>query len=169
MLSVINIILGAGLLVSGRKLFWLFVAAGGFLAGVQFASSFPNGPEWLTLVVGLVVGIAFAILAMFLKTFAIGLAGFFLGGAIISGFASALGMDGNWIIYIIGGVIGIILVGVLFDWALISLSAFAGASLLTQAFNITGAQSGLVFFVLLIIGVAIQGTAYRKERKGHDD
>jgi len=168
MLSVINIILGAGLLVSGRKLFRLFVAAGGFFAGVQFASNFQDAPEWSTLAAGLAVGIAFAVLAGFLKSFAIGLAGFFLGGAIFNALAGSLGMDGNWIIYLIGGVIGIILVSVVFDWALIGLSAFAGAALLVQAFALNEAANVPAFIVLLAAGISIQASAMRKDGKKHD-
>lgn len=170
MLSIINIVLGAGMLVAGRKLFWLFIAAGGFVAGVQFATRVVNGPEWLSIAIGIGVGIVFAVLAMFLKSLAIGLAGFFLGGSIISGFAAALGFDnGGWLIYILGGIIGIILVGLLFDWALITLSAFAGATLIVQGFNLTGSANMLAFIVLLIGGFAIQASDMRKDRKKHDD
>jgi hypothetical protein len=170
MLSLINLLLGVGLLILGRRLFWLFVAAGGFLAGVTFATRFLNGPEWLTLLIGIITGIIFAVLAMFLKAFAIGLAGFFLGGSILSAFAGGLGIDSggiNWIIYIIGGVIGIILVALLFDWALITLSSFAGAALIVQGLNVVGSESGVFFFVLMIIGVIIQGTMMRRDRRVH--
>jgi len=39
MLSVISLILGVALLVAGRKLFWLFVGAAGFVTGMQLATS----------------------------------------------------------------------------------------------------------------------------------
>jgi hypothetical protein len=165
MLSVINIIIGAALLVAGRRLFWLFVMAGGFVAGVQFATRVIQGPEWLTIIIGLIAGIAFAILARFLKMFAIGIAGFVLGGSILSSFAGALGLDTNWIVWIAGGVIGIILVAVLFDWALINLSAFAGAALLVQSLNISDAIRDAAFIVLLIAGVIIQAAGMRAEKK----
>ena len=40
MLNVINLILGGALLVAGRKLFWLFVGAAGFVTGIQLATRF---------------------------------------------------------------------------------------------------------------------------------
>jgi hypothetical protein len=172
MLSIVNVILGGALLVSGRKLFWLFVAAGGFLAGVLFATKVTRGPEWLTILIGIAVGIAFAVLAMFLKSFAIGMAGFFLGGSVLSGLAGAFGIaDGrlSWVIYIVGVVIGILLVGTLFDWALIVLSAFGGASLLLEAFDFTRGMGGLVFVVLLITGISIQAATMQKEKRPQDD
>lgn len=156
MLLVINIIFGAALLVAGRRLFWLFVMAGGFVAGVQFATSIIKGPEWLTIIIGLTVGIAFAILARFFQTLAIGIAGFFLGGSIFSAITGALGLDINWISWIVGGLIGIILVSVLFDWALIGLSSFSGAALLVQALDLSDAIRGVTFIILLIAGIFIQ-------------
>lgn len=169
MLSIINIIFGAALLVAGRRLFWLFVMAGGFVAGVQFATSIIKGPEWLTIIIGLAVGIAFAILARFFQTLAIGIAGFFLGGSIFSAIAGALGLDINWISWIVGGVIGIILVSILFDWALIGLSSFGGAALLVQALNLSDAIRGIAFIILLIAGIFIQVSGMRGEKKVSND
>ena len=165
MLSAINIILGAALLVAGRRLFWLFVMAGGFIAGVQFATNVINGPEWLTLVIGIVVGIAFAILARFFQTLAIGIAGFFLGGSILSAIAAAMGLDINWIAWIIGGIIGVILVSILFDWALISLSSFGGAALLVQSLNLTDGVRAIAFVVLLVVGIFIQASSMNGDKK----
>ena len=156
MLSIINIILGAALLVAGRRLFWLFIMAGGFVAGVQFATNVIKGPEWLAIVIGLVVGIIFAILARFLKALTIGIAGFVLGGSILSAFASASGYDANWLIWLAGGIIGVILVSFIFDWALIFLSAFAGAALLIQEVNLSDIIKDVGFIVLLIIGIFVQ-------------
>ena len=85
MLSIINLILGGGLLVAGRKLFWLFVGAAGFLTGIQLADRFWQGPELLAIIIGLVIGIIFALLAIFLQGLVIGAAGFLIGGYIDRG------------------------------------------------------------------------------------
>jgi len=167
MISLINVILGGGLLLAGRKLFWLFVGAIGFVTGFQLASSFWQGPESLAIIVGLILGVIFALLAIFLQTIAIGIAGFFAGGFTLTTIAGMLGMDtGSIVIYIIGGIIGLVVVIYLFDWAIISLSSLAGASLLVQAFvPQTGAGTGgVIFAILVIIGVVVQGSVLRSER-----
>jgi len=157
MLFIINLILGIGLLVAGRKLFWLFVAAAGFFAGVELSTRFFDGPEGLSIVVGIVVGILFALLAMTLKSIAISIAGFFLGGAAFLALAGSLGIEqGEFIIYIAGGIIGVIFLNVFFDWALIGISSFAGASMLVQTLALEMPISSLAFIVLLIAGIAIQ-------------
>lgn len=169
MLFIINLLLGIGLLVAGRKLFWLFVAAAGFFAGVDLSTRFFQGPEGLSIAVGLVVGILFALLAMALKSVAISVAGFFLGGAALLSLAGSFGIErGDLIIYIIGGVLGVIFLNTFFDWALIGISSFAGASMLVQTLSLERPIAGIVFIVLLLVGIAIQ-FADKNRGKRDDD
>ncbi len=169
MLFIINLILGIGLLVAGRRLFWLFVAAAGFFTGVELTTRFFDGPEGLSIVVGIVVGILFAILAMALKSIAISIAGFLLGGGAFLALAGSLGFErGDLVIYIIGGVLGVIFLNIFFDWALIGISSFAGASMLVQTLALERPIAGLAFIVLLIAGVAIQ-FADKNRGKRDDD
>jgi len=168
MLSVINLLLGSALLVAGRKLFWLFVGAAGFVTGMQLATRFWQGPDLLALIVGLVVGVIFALLAIFLQALVIGIAGFLIGGYILTVLAAMLGIDvtgvTTWIVYVIGGLIGLLLVSFLFDWAIITLSSLAGASLIVQALFPQGAVGGILFIILFILGVLIQGFTLRRDR-----
>ena len=168
MLNVINLVLGGALLLAGRKLFWLFVGAAGFVTGIQLATRFSQGPDWLAIVIGLIIGVVFALLAIFLQAVLIWIAGFLAGGYVLTVLATMLGIDISgaitWIVYIIGGVIGVILVSLLFDWALITLSSLVGASLVIQSFVPQGATGGIIFFILFIAGVLIQGSILRSER-----
>jgi hypothetical protein len=164
MINLINVILGGALLLAGRKLFWLFVGAVGFITGLQLASSFWQGPETLALVFGLIIGVIFALLAIFLQTITIGIAGFLAGGYILNAMAVMFGLEAGLIIYIIGGIIGLALVIFLFDWAIITLSSLAGASLLVQAFLTEGGAGGLIFMILFLIGVIVQGSVLRSEQ-----
>jgi hypothetical protein len=79
-----------------------------------------------------------------------------------------LNLEGGWITilaFIIGGVIGVILVGIFLDWALISLSSLAGAALVTQALNLSGGLGLVVFVILIVIGVVFQSRELRED--GH--
>ncbi|HEX9389221.1 MAG TPA: hypothetical protein VF918_23045, partial [Anaerolineales bacterium] len=150
-----------------RKLFWLFVGAAGFIAGMQLATQFWQGPEILAIIIGLVVGVVFALLAIFLQSVAIGVAGFLAGGYILTVLAGMIGLDQgafSWIIYLIGGIIGVLLVIFLFDWAIITLSSLAGASLITQALVLPSGIGGVIFLALVIVGVVIQGSTMQRER-----
>jgi hypothetical protein len=165
MVIVLNAILGVALLVAGRRIFWLFIAILGFVAGMQLANFYLKGPEWQTLVAGLVLGAIGAGLALFLERIAIAVAGFLAGGYILVALAAMLGFDQvplKWLIYLVGAIIGVILVSLLFDWAIISLSALAGASLILGAFSLEAGFARLAFLVLVIIGVVVQSGGMRK-------
>lgn len=171
MLNVVNLLLGGALLVAGRKLFWLFVGVLGFIIGMQFVQRFwTGGPPIVAVIVGVVVGIIFALLAIFLETVAFAVAGFLAGGFVLTTFANMLGLDLGggllyWVVYLIGAIIGVALIMLLLDWALITLSSLAGASLIVQSLSSGAAIGGVVFIVLFIIGILIQGSVLRRE--GH--
>lgn len=168
MLNLVNVILGGALLVAGRKLFWLFVGAAGFITGMQLASGFIQTSEGVAIILGLIIGIIFALLAIFLQRIAIAIAGFLAGGFILTTLTGMLGVDSGgffWILYVIGGILGLILVSLLFDWALITLSCLAGASLVVQGLFSESGLGGLTFIILFIIGVVIQGSVLRYERQ----
>ncbi|MGZ9167116.1 MAG: hypothetical protein ACXW4U_18250, partial [Anaerolineales bacterium] len=103
-----------------------------------------------------------------LQRMAIAIAGFLAGGYILTALAGMLGLDAGvfvWIVYVVGGIIGVILISLLFDWALITLSSLAGASLVVQSLFPQNATGGLIFIILFIIGMLIQGSVLRDERQ----
>ena len=167
MLTVVNLILGAGLLLAGRKLFWLFVAAVGFLAGAQLALRSWDGSEWTALVVGLVLGLIFAVLALFFKSLAIGVAGFIGGGTALLSLAGVVGMDSGilaWVAFLVGGVLGIVLLTWLVDWALILLSSIGGGLIIVRSLGMPDMVGFIALIVLSIVGIAIQTRVMKEEK-----
>ena len=171
MLNFLNVLFGGALLVAGRKLFWLFVGVIGFSIGVEIATRFFRGSELITIVAGLGLGVIFAVLAIFLETLAIGIAGFLGGGYILLSLAGLFGLDKGiiaWVIFILGGIIGAVLIAFIFDWALIIISSLAGSSMAINAFHFAKLISALMFIVLIFIGIAVQASTLRAERRtGH--
>jgi len=169
MLDLINGLLGITLLLAGRKLFWLFIGAVGFITGIQLTASIWQGSEWLLLVIGAIVGVIFAALATFLKTLAIGVAGFLSGGYALTILVDMVGVGAGimpiWVIYTIGGFIGIVLVSLLFDWAIITLSSLAGASLIVRRVFSQSDSVQLIFIALFLLGIIIQGSRLRGEKR----
>src|SRR4051794_37808336 len=133
-LPIISAIVGTIVLLFGRKLFWLCVAAVGFAAGVEVVPHLVAQPSpLLALTFALVLGFAGALLALFLQKIAVGIAGFVAGGRLALTVAAAFMADAAhnyWLTFIIGGVVGAILLLVLFDWALVFLSSIVGAYLI---------------------------------------
>ncbi len=171
MLNFLNALFGGALLVAGRKLFWLFVGVIGFIIGTQIATRFFHGSELITIIAGLVLGVIFAVLAIFLGTLAIGIAGFLGGGYILLSLAGVFGLDKGiltWVIFIVGGIIGAVLIAFIFDWALIIISSLAGSSMVVNAFHFAKSISAVMFIVLVFIGIVVQVSTIRVERRtGH--
>ncbi|MEY2498258.1 MAG: hypothetical protein QOD12_1814, partial [Verrucomicrobiota bacterium] len=91
---IIGVVVGAAILLFGRKLFWLFVAALGFAMGLEIAAYFMRDPPiWMTLVVALVLGVVGALLAILLQKLAIAVAGFIAGGRIAWALAAAFWVE----------------------------------------------------------------------------
>src|SRR5438874_13771476 len=83
-LPIISAVVGVIVLLFGRRLFWLCVAAIGFAAGVGLAPQFVHEPSpLLALIFAIVLGLGGALLALFLPKLAIFLAWFFAGGKIL--------------------------------------------------------------------------------------
>ncbi len=171
MLNFLNALFGGALLIAGRKLFWLFVGVIGFIVGAQIAIRFFHGSELITIIAGLVLGVIFAVLAIFLETLAIGVAGFLGGGYILLSLAGLFGLDKGiiaWIIFILGGIIGAVLIAFLFDWALIIISSLAGSSMVVNAFHFAKSISVVMFVVLVFVGIVVQASMLSAERRtGH--
>jgi len=161
----LRILAGIGLLVFGRKLFWLFVGLIGFLWGIHVATLFfPGQPEWIVLAIALMAGVLGALIAVFLQWLAVGLAGFLAGGYIAARLFYILGLTTGsmyWVLLLIGGIIGLILIIILFDWALIILSSLVGAGLIAESVPLAHSGALILFFVLAIAGILVQSRLIR--------
>jgi hypothetical protein len=166
--DIARIVVGLMVLTLGRKLFWLFVGAVGFVIGISLVSQlFSAAPFWLVLVVAVVAGILGAVLALFVQHVAIGLAGFIGGGYVLISVLDFLGLQVSsvpvWLIFLIGGIIGLILIMALFSWTLIVLSSLTGASLVVQGVHLNPEISAILFVVLVIVGLVVQANLLRRE------
>lgn len=161
-----SMILGILLLFFGRRLFWLFVGVAGFIAGLTLVPQLVTGlSELAILLIAIIAGIIGAFLAVMLEGLAILIGGFLAGGYIATALAVTIGISVSAepsVIYIIGGIIGVILVAVFFDWAIIILSALLGAEILMPYLHISRSAHLLVFLGLVVIGIAVQAGIWRR-------
>jgi hypothetical protein len=169
MLALFKILEGVCLLTLGRKLFWLFVALIGFEIGAFVAARvFTSQPDWIVLVVAVGVGIIGALLAIFLQQLVVAAVGFFAGGYLGVALIGLSNLDSGalaLLAFIVGGIIGTIVIVALFDWALIGLSSLVGAITLTEVFLPRHAFTLIAIVALFAIGVAIQAGWWQRERR----
>jgi len=164
--TIIGVLIGIAILFFGRKLFWLTVAAVGFAVGVEIAPLLVNeSSSLLALLIALVLGLLGALLALFLQKIAIAVLGFFAGGKLATAIAAAFFVhyaQYSTIIFVIGGIIGAILLLAVFGWALIVVSSFIGAYLIQSAIVLPPTGSTLVFIGLAIVGMFVQAASFRR-------
>jgi hypothetical protein len=162
-------IVGAAILLFGRKLFWLFVAALGFAVGIEIATYFMSDPPvWMTLVIALGLGILGAVFAIMLQKLAIAVAGFVAGGRFALALAAAFFHDHSrygGITFVIGGIVGALLLLALFDWVLVFLSSVEGAHLIGNGIALPQTGAVILFCALALLGVVVQGSTLRRSRR----
>ncbi len=166
---IVSGIVGAIVLLFGKRLFWLCVAAVGFAAGVELAPHLLQQPTpLLQLSIALVLGFAGALLALFLQKLAIGVLGFVAGGRLAVGLAATFtfaSTNSYWVVFIVGGIIGAILLVALFDGALILISSLLGAHLIVSAITLPATGATILLIGLVVIGVFAQAAAFRRSRR----
>ncbi|MEJ2427546.1 MAG: DUF4203 domain-containing protein [Deltaproteobacteria bacterium] len=163
---IADLIIGIALLAMGRRLFWVFVGSAGFILGLALATHLVNSASGVVVVVAaLVGGVVGLVLVTFAQQLAIGLAGFVLGGYAVSFFCLSTGLVGNqglWLTFIAGGIVGLVLVFALFDFALIFLSSLGGAALIIQSLDLSRGLTWVAYGGLIILGVALQTGMLRR-------
>jgi hypothetical protein len=166
--AIVGALIGIIILLFGRKLFWLCVAAVGFAAGVEIAPHLVHEPSpLLALTVALFLGLIGALLALFLQKIAIAVLGFLAGGKLAGAIAAAFLVQYSQystITFVVGGIIGAILLLVLFDWALIVVSSLIGAHLIQSTIVLPAIGSTIVLIGLAIIGILVQAAWLRRSQ-----
>jgi hypothetical protein len=162
------LLLGGLLLVAGRRLFWIFVGAAGFLLGTEVAARMASGTaEWVVLVIALAFGLAGLVLSLIVQKLAIVMAGLVMGSYVVHRLLLTLQpgwAEWEWAALLAGGILGALLVLLLFDWALIVLSSLVGAALITYVFSPGPSLSFLLFAVLTAAGIGFQGGLLKRAK-----
>jgi hypothetical protein len=156
---------GGLLLVTGKRLYWLFVGLCGAAAGLFISEFFFHPESWgERVLVAVGIGAAFAILALILQRIMISIAGFIAGGFLGVSLVDTLQLtisEWNWVVFLLGGIIGVLIVQLLFDLSLVIISSFAGATLIIRALGLDGAKGLIILLVLILAGIVIQSAQNR--------
>ena len=164
--SVFLLLAGVLILLMGRQLFWLFVAALGAVVGGEVGMRwFADRGPWVELAAIVLGGIAGALIAIFLQTLAAAVAVFYAGGAVLQDAALRWHLVApaySALPFLVGGVIGAVLMLLFFNWALIILSSLYGALLVVQNSHLAGVSSPFLFPVLFAAGFLFQALLLRR-------
>lgn len=163
---VVGLIVGIVILLAGRSLFWLTVGVVGFIFALGIALDYLEGqPIWLLLILALFAGIIGAVLALLLQKVAIIAAGFLMSGYLALWLLNVffnLGLGSwEWPVFILGGIIGVFVALVLFEYALIIISSLVGAMLILQITNFAPWLTIVLLVILFLVGLSVQSRSLR--------
>jgi hypothetical protein len=166
-MSLFSFFLGIVILTTGRRLYWLFLGGVGFAFGFELAERLVHGhPHSVILVIAMLAGVIGALLAVFLQKFAVMAGGFIGGGYLLIVLFKELGITTAhyyWLIFLIGGISGALLMRVLFGWTLIVLSSLMGSVLVVQTLQLAPGVKKPLFIFLTALGIVVQyGLSKRK-------
>jgi len=167
-MMIFNLIFGFLLVFAGRNLFWLCVGIIGFLIGVQCAVSLGFSSEWMALVSAFALGSVGIVLAMSFEWVTVIFGVGFLGGGylLMNIFPSVAQQDSySWLIFVVGGILGMCLMVITFDWTLIIVSSLLGAMLIDKAVYTSQQVQDFLFITSLLTGIVVQYLALRDSPK----
>jgi hypothetical protein len=177
MFPILVIAIGIAVLALGKRLAVLGAALGALL-GVVLLSLFPGSATPLTML--LIPGLL-AVIGFFVAGFAKGIVdivllvmGALAGAVIVLGFLNLFNLTSGlivWLLALLGGVAGLILVRRFKDWAMIILAGLIGGLLVTHGLTVwlpflQGAFGTLLVIVLAGLGIAYQGGLSGKGKTG---
>ncbi|MGH2538121.1 MAG: hypothetical protein ACRDHL_12055 [Candidatus Promineifilaceae bacterium] len=157
-MGVATAVLGAITLLFGRQVYWLFVGVAGFILGAIVLADYINDPL-LTSVGAVVTAAGGALLAFIMQKLALDAAGFITSGYALSGIIQLFGVpvgELDWLVFLVGGIFGALLIMTMLDNALIVLSALTAATLIVQSVDLYSPLDKLLFIGIILIGIAVQ-------------
>jgi hypothetical protein len=165
-INLLRIVLGALVLLFGRRLYWLAVGILGVLLGFDWVSyRLTDWPPWAVWIAAGGFGVLCALGAVFLQRVSFGVGGFLAGGYLAVRLLTVLGVQNDpapGIFFVVGGFAGAILAVVAIDWVLLALTSLVGAAAIVEGIGLGMLGSGLVFLALTAIGIVIQAADLRR-------
>lgn len=162
---------GLGVLLFGRKLYWLAVGGLGFVIGLYLANRYMTGASfWVEVGVALAAGIVGAFLTVLAQRAAIAVAGTVLGAMLVYTLCQPFAADlatGIWWLTFLGAVLGLCFSTFLFEAAVIVVSSVVGTMLILGSFDFPDLYKTWGFLALVCIGVMVQSR--QKGLKKSDD
>ena len=159
-------IIGGIVLFLGRELNFLFAGAMAFLIALRLTPMLPSQwPDWTEWAFMIGLGVIAALL-----TFVDERGGFVISGFLAGGFVAAEWYTPDMLVipvlpFILGGVLGALVIGLFTDWALIIISSLIGGYYLTTLFRLAQTPRILITAGLIIIGALVQAIIMRQQKQ----
>jgi hypothetical protein len=158
-------VIGGILLFLGRELNFLFAAAmAGLLAFRLTPLLPPQWPAWSEAAFIIGLGVVAAILVLLNQRAGYFVSGFLAGGYLLTEYYAPNVLTVPLLPFVVGGIIGSFVLGLLTEWALILVSAAIGASYVLNLFRLNPTAEILVGAGLFIVGALTQVIIMQSQR-----
>ena len=163
---IIRGVIGGILLFLGRELNFLFAAAMAALLGFRLTPLLPpQWPGWADGAFILTLAIVAAIFVLINERAGYFVSGFLAGGYLLVEYYAPNMLTVPWLPFVIGGVIGSLILGLLTEWALILVSAGIGAAYVLNLIRLDPTAEILVGAGLFIVGALTQVIIMQSQKK----
>jgi hypothetical protein len=163
--SIVLVVLGLAVAFLGRKLLWLLIAAAGFILAFELTNRF-LGESSISLIISIGVGLVAGYYATKFTRLLLNIAGFILvGNAALTIYGWFFSTEQFWIallVFVVGGVIGLGLLRMTFDIAVIVISALGGAAIVAEGLPGIASFLGQPWLLTIVsIVVVVLGFLYQ--------
>jgi hypothetical protein len=156
-MQVMRAVIGGVFLFLGRELNFFFAAAMAALIGLRLTPLLPpQWPAWSDYVFMLVLAGLAAGIVIARERFGYFLSGFLVGSYFLVEYYEPGVLTLPILPFLVGGVMGTIIMGIFTEWALMAISCVVGAYFLTDMFTLSPTAEILVGSGLFIIGALTQ-------------
>jgi len=162
---IVRGVLGAILLFLGHELNFLFAGGMAALIGFRLTPQLPSvWPEWSGYAFMGALAIIAAAITIINKRFGYFLSGFLAGGYFLVEYFEPGLLTLPLLIFIIGGVIGSLILGIFTEWALVIVSCIIGSYYATNLLVLSPTAKTLVNSGLFIVGALTQVIIMRMQK-----
>ncbi len=163
---IIRGVIGGILLFLGRELNFLFAGAMAALIGFRLTPLLPpQWPAWSDAAFMITLGVIAAIIVLVNERVGYFLSGFLAGGFLLIEYYAPNLLTVPLLPFIVGGVIGALILGLLTEWALILVSSGIGAAYVLNLFRLNPTAEILIGAGLFIIGAVTQVVIMQAQKK----
>jgi len=163
---IVRGVIGGILLFLGHELNFLFAGAMAALLAFRLTPLLPSQwPWWADYAFIIAIGVIAAVVVLLNERVGYFISGFLAGGLLLIEYFAPNTLAVPWLMYVIGGVIGALVIGIFTDWALILVTSLIGAAYLLNLFVLPPTLEILIGAGLFIVGALTQVVIMQQQKQ----
>jgi len=167
-LSLIRGATGVIILLLGRELSFLFSAAMAAFLGYRLTPLLPpEWPSWSATAFVLTVAVIAAILTIINERSGFYVSGFLIGGYAFTEFYAPNSLTIPVLPFIVGSVLGAVIIGLFTEWAMIIVATLIGTYLINGVLPLAGTAKTLASGGIFVVGALVQVILFQMQK--HSD